>query len=163
VSDRTIDPAKAAAILMESLASTFADMAFIDVEPLRGPPAAGEAPGSAPGLVEAPIRAAIDVLKPVSCRLEIECPSELKRRIEATLFPGGEDADGQEDSLLEILNVAAGVFLSAYFGAGADVKLELPQYLFFSEGPEGEILAEAVGNAEGVVLHAALRSIRYRY
>jgi hypothetical protein len=153
----TLDPAKAAPILMATLSSTFADMAFIDVEPARpGGPAEGSAP---PG--QAPVRAAIDVLKPVSCRLEIECPASLRDRIEETLFQG--EGGGEEDALLELLNVAAGVFLTAYFGAGADIKLELPQYLYFSDGSEGEVLAEAAGDAEGDSIRAVLRSIRYRY
>ena len=160
MSDTTIDASRAAGILMDTLSSTFADMTFIDVEPARaGAAGTGElAAGSA-----SPIRAAIDVLKPVSLRLEIECTSELKDRIEATLFDGEGGRSGEEDSLLEILNVAAGVFLTSYFGAGADIKLELPQYLYFSDGPEGEILAEANGDAEGQILRAVLRSIRYRY
>jgi hypothetical protein len=151
----TIEPARAAAILMDAIASTFADMAFVDVEP------ASE--GSASAEIEAPVRAAIDVLKPVSCRLEIRCSSSLKARIEATLFQGEGEGRIEEDSLLEILNVAAGVFLTSYFGPGADIKLELPQYLFSSEGSEGEILASAEGDAEGEPLRAALTSIRYRY
>ena len=146
-----IDPARAAAFLMESLSSTFADMAFVDVVPLKGK-------GS---LILDPVRMAIDVLKPVSCRLEIECPTKLKVRIEETLFQGEER--GEEDSLLEILNVTAGVFLTAYFGAGADIKLELPEYLYFSDGSEGEVLAEASGDAEGEPIRTVLRSIRYRY
>ena len=151
----TIDSERAAAILMDTLSSTFADIAFIDVGPARG---------GTPGMVtEAPLRAAIDVLKPVSCRLEIECPAALRARIEATLFQGQGEGRNEEDSLLEILNVAAGVFLTAYFGPGADIKLELPQYLYFSDGSEGEILAEAKGDAEGEPLRAVLRSIRYRY
>jgi hypothetical protein len=149
----TLDPARAATILMETLSSTFADMAFIDVEPARARGA----------LILDPVRAAIDVLKPVSCRLEIECPASLKERIEATLFQGLGEGGNEADSLLEMLNVAAGVFLTAYFGPGADIKLELPEYLYFSDGSEGEVLAEAAGDAEGVPLRAVLRSVRYRY
>ncbi len=148
-----IDPARARTDLMEAVASTFADMAFIDVE--------AAAPGVAAGDIPSPVRAAIDVLRPVSCRIEIECPSSLKERIEATLFQG--DGASEEDSLLEILNVAAGLFLSAYFGPGADIKLELPRYLYFSEGPEDAVLAEASADAEGELLRVVLRSIRYRY
>jgi hypothetical protein len=151
----TIDPARAAAILMETISSTFADMAFIDVEPAKE--------GSALAEIEAPVRAAIDVLRPVSCRLEIRCPASLRARIEATLFQGQGEGRSEEDSLLEILNVAAGVFLTSYFGPGADIKLELPQYLFSSDGSEGEVLASADGDAEGEPLRAALTSIRYRY
>lgn len=158
----TIDRSRASALLMEAMASTFADMAFIDVEPVppggsRGEPSpAGEV---APGTGAA--RAAIDVLRPLSCRIEIECPASLKERIEATLSQG--EGGSEEDSLLEILNVAAGVFLTAYFGPGADIKLELPQYLFLSEGAEGTVLAEGSADAEGHALRAVLRSIRYRY
>ncbi len=152
----TIDPVRAARLLMETLSSTLADIAFIDIEPARGEGVGRE--------IVAPVRAAIDVLKPVSCRIEIECPVSLKERIEATIFQGGQGAGaGEEDSLLEILNVAAGVFLTAYYGPGTDIKLELPQYLYFSDGAEGEILAKVSGDAEGEPLRAVLRSIRYRY
>ncbi len=163
MTEKTLDPDKARPILMEILASTFADMAFIDVEPSRPGAAQAGAPAAGKEGFVPPIRAAIDVLRPISCRLEIECPVELKQRIDETLFQGESVGGEQEDSLLEILNVAAGVFLTAYFGTGADIKLELPQYLYFSDGSEGEILAEARGDAEGLALRAVLRSIRYRY
>jgi hypothetical protein len=153
--NETMDSARAAVVLMETISSTFADMAFIDVEPAKE--------GSALAEIETPVRAAIDVLRPVSCRLEIRCPLSLKARIEATLFQGQGEGRSAEDSLLEMLNVAAGVFLTSYFGPGADIKLELPQYLFSSEGSEGEVLASANGDAEGEPLRAALTSIRYRY
>lgn len=148
-----IDPARAAAVLIEAVASTFADMAFIDVE--------ATAAGSVGGDIASPVRAAIDVLRPVSCRIEIECPASLKERIESTLFQG--DGPGGEDSLLEILNVAAGVFLSSYFGPGEDIKLELPQYLFLSDGAAGAVLAQTSADAEGEPIRVVLRSIRYRY
>ncbi len=151
-----IDPPRAADLLMGALASTFADMAFIDVEP-----------ASFEREISSPVRVAIDVLKPISCRIEIECPASLKQRIQATLFEGQAEgrtgSPSQDDSLLEILNVAAGVFLSSYFGTGADVKLELPEYLYLSDGSEGAILAEARADAEGEPVRAVLRSIRYRY
>ena len=148
-----IDSARAATLLAQAMATTFGDMAFVDVSPTQG----GRRE------IDSPVRLAIDVLKPISCRLEIECPASLKARIEETLFQGSGADSSQEDSLLEILNVAAGVFLTAYFGAGADIKLELPEYLFLTEGSEGEVLAEAAVDAEGEPLVALLRSIRYRY
>jgi len=153
--NETIDPVRAAATLMKAISSTFADMAFLDVRPARE--------GAERERIELPVSAAIDVLRPVSCRLEIQCPGSLKRRIDAILFQGQEQGESGEDSLLEILNVAAGVFLTSYFGPGADIKLELPQYLYFSDGSEGEILASAEADAEGEPLRAALRSVRYRY
>ena len=155
MNEAKIDATRAAAILMETIASTFADIAFIDVAPLR--------PGDPEKTIVAPLRAAIDVLKPVSCRIEIQCSATLKQRIEATLFQGEVRSGNEEDALLEILNVTAGVFLTSYYGPGTDVKLELPQYLFLSDGSEGEILAQAAGDAEGEPLRAVLRSIRYRY
>jgi hypothetical protein len=158
---QAIDPARAAPILMASLSSTFADMAFIDVEAARPPSA--QAGAAAHGALEGCVRAAIDVLRPVSCRLEIQCPAALKERIESTLFQGEAEGGSREDSLLEMLNVAAGAFLTSYFGQGADIKLELPQYLYLAEGSEGEVLAEAEADAEGQPLRAVLRSIRYRY
>lgn len=152
-----IDPAKAEATLMQALCSTFADMAFVDVEPA--------APGTA-GDIQDAVRVAIDVLRPVSSRIEIDCPVSLKARIEAILFqapgPGQHGDESPEDSLLEILNVVAGAFLTCYFGNGADIKLELPRYLFLSE-EEGAILAEVSADAEGEPLRAMLRSVRYRY
>jgi len=156
--NEALDAVRAATALMETISSTFADIAFIDVEPARA------VAGDAKAIVQ-PIRVAIDVLRPVSCRIEIECSTSLKQRIEATLFQGEGDGKkgSEEDSLLEILNVVAGVFLTAYFGSGADIKLELPQYLFFTDGPEGEVLAEASGDAEGEPIRAVLRSIRYHY
>ena len=156
MNETKIDAVRAATILMDTIASTFADIAFIDVAPTRA--------GEPEKVIQAPLRAAIDVLKPVSCRIEIQCPATLKQRIEATLFQGEVRSGGkEEDAILEILNVTAGVFLTSYFGPGTDVKLELPQYLFLSDGSEGEILAQASGDAEGEPLRAVLRSIRYRY
>ncbi len=153
--NQAIDPGRAAAALMEALSSTFAELAFIDVEP------AAQAAGST--RIERPVRAAIDVLKPLSCRIELECPASVKERVEATIFAGAEAGGEGEDCLLEALNVAAGAFLTSYFGSGADIKLELPHYLFFDDGSEGEVLAEVRGDAEGETLRAALRSVRYRY
>lgn len=154
--NETLDPVKAGILLMETVSSVFADMAFVDVEPARP-----EVPYKE---IVAPVRLAIDVLKPMSCRIELECTAAFKDRIEATVFMGDADGEkGKEDCLLEILNVIAGLFLTSCFGAGADVKLELPEYLFLSDGSEGEILASANGDAEGEALRAVLRSVRYRY
>ena len=153
--NETIEPIRAASVLMSALSSTLAEFAFIDVEP------AGTGDSSSP--VKTPVRAAIDVLKPVSCRIEIECPISLRNRIEETLFQGQGEAGDGDDSLLEILNVAAGVFLTSYFGPEVDIKLELPQYLYVSGPDEGAILAEAAGDAEGEPISAVLRSVRYRY
>jgi hypothetical protein len=157
----TLDPGRAAAALMEALSSAFADMAFIDVQPSarKGPvPSAGA--GAAEG-ADRTVRAAIDVLRPLSCRIELECPVSLSARVEETLFMG--EAGKEEDAILELLNVLAGLFLSSYFGPGTDIKLELPQYLFMSGDLDGEVLAMVDGDAEGVPVRAVLKTIRYRY
>lgn len=150
------DKGRAQILLAETLSSVFADMAFVDLEP----PNRGAEAASAPPEV----RAAIDVLKPISWRIELACSQALKTRIEETLSLGGDDG-GQDtgDSILEMLNVAAGSFLTSYFGPGTAIKLELPQYLYFPEDESGEALAEAACDAEGERIRISLRSVRYRY
>lgn len=154
--NEAFDQRRARALLAETISSVFADMAFIDLE--------ASAPGRADASALSEVRAAIDVLKPISWRIELGCSRALKSRIEETLRLGGGEA-GQDtgDSILEMLNVAAGAFLTSYFGPGAAIKLELPQYLFIPEDEPGEALAEAVCDAEGEPIRALLRSVRYRY
>jgi len=149
-----VDAGKAARALADALASTFAELCFIDVIP---------APEPAGAPVPDPICAAIDMLRPLSCRIELECPGSLRRKIDGILFQGGE-AEGGDDSLLEILNVVAGAFATSCFGPGADIKLGLPGYLYGSEEPaEGAALAVVEADAEGDAIRATLRSVRYRY
>lgn len=150
------DQERARTLLSETISSVFADMAFLDLEE----PKAGAS--TTPARLE--VRAAIDVLKPISWRIELACSQALKSRIEETLSLGGDDG-GQDtgDSILEMLNVAAGSFLTSYFGPGTAIKLELPQYLYFPEDESGEALAEADCDAEGERIRISLRSVRYRY
>jgi hypothetical protein len=152
----SLDPARAEASLAKAVSSVMADMAFIDAELLpRGsgrPEGAGES------------RVAIDVLKPVSCRLELRSPAALVERIVEILFADGAGTSrNQGDSILEIMNVIAGSFLADYFGSGVEFKLELPQYVYSSDGAEGEQIAALDFDVEGIPLRATLSSIRYRY
>ncbi|MEI6387132.1 MAG: hypothetical protein WCQ50_10875 [Spirochaetota bacterium] len=146
-----MDPKKASDALIEAVQSSFAEMAFIDV-----------VVDSSNAEVPQHDRAAIDIMKPVSLRLEISASPGLRSRISDTLF--GDMADRQkDDAFLELVNVAAGVFLSAYYGSGSEVRLELPRYLFGDDDIDGSLVTELKFNAEGEPIIAAIRSVRYRY
>ena len=146
-----IDPAKAGEALELAVKSAMAEMVFIDT--IADP--------ACPSL-DSENRAAIDILKPMSLRLEVSAGPVLRRRIADILY--GEDSEwNRDDAFLELLNVAAGLFLSHYFGAGAEVRLELPRYLYMSDDEEGAAVVQRGFDAEGEALMAALRSIRYRY
>lgn len=152
---------RAVCVLADSVASVFADMAFIDVERTAQTGASGPAPGS-----DTERRAVIDVLSPLSCRIELAITTALRDRILDTLF-GDLDKEEQrktaEDPLLEMLNIIAGSFLSAYFGPGTDIQLELPRYLYLSEPSQDESVSSITLDAEGEPLKASISSVRYRY
>ncbi len=145
----TIEAAKAAEALGRAATQVLADMAFID---------APCAPSDAP--VPYDVRAAIDILKPLSCRLELHLPRSLSDSIVETLGGGSPAVD---DAVLEMVNVLAGVFLSEYFGPGSAVKLELPTFLYEPGADEGTPIASVRGDAEGIPFAAVIRSVRYRY
>lgn len=163
------DPERSREALVGAVSCAFADMAFMDVAPFGD--ASGGSTGGSTGAASADtgsgreVRAAIDMLKPVSGRLELRMPEELRARILDTLYGGAEEPAGErrDDTVLELLNVVAGQFLSRYFGSGAGVKLELPQYLYFHEGYEGEAVLDLAFDAEGLPVRALLSSVRYRY
>lgn len=161
--------------LSAAVGAVFADMAFLDascVPATSGAPAdeAG-AGGEGAAACELDVRAAIDILKPLSCSLELRMPRSLSDAIKDTLGAGDEagssDGPPTDDAVLEMVNVLAGAFLSEYFGSGAPIKLELPQYLY--EGLEdeaparGEPLAMLRCDAEGRPFEAYIHSVRYRY
>lgn len=146
-----LDAGKARGALQTAIQTAMAEMVFIDTAGVE----AGEPP-------EIEDRAAIDILKPVSLRLEVSAGPQLRRRIADILY--GEDSEwNRDDAFLELLNVSAGIFLSEYYGAGMEVRLELPRYLFMRDEEEGAPVAEASFDAEGEPIVATLRSIRYRY
>lgn len=164
-----LDPVRSAALLSEAASSVFADMAFIDAEPLPSP---GEVPAAAAGSGTSGVSpgdttcAAIDVLSPLSCRIELRFTESLRNRIVDILFsesPEQEKKKNAEDSILEMLNVIAGTFLASYFGAGTEVQLALPRCLFPEEELPGTAVAELRLDAEGCPFELSLYSVRYRY
>ncbi len=150
-----IDPEKAALLLADCVSSVFADMAFIDVRQSETAAA-----------VEDERCVAIDILAPVSCRIELRISRALRDKIVENLFgeaPDSVQKKNGEDSILEMLNIITGAFLSAYFGAGTEIQLELPQYLYFEEQSPGSVVSKVFMNAEGESLNITLSSVRYRY
>ena len=145
----TIDAAKAVEALGRATTQVLADMAFID---------APCAPTDE--TVAYDVCAAIDILKPLSCRLELRLPKPLSDSIVETLGAGGPSVD---DAVLEMVNILAGVFISEYFGPGSAIKLELPTFLYESAEDEGVPIATVRGDAEGTPFAAVIRSVRYRY
>jgi len=144
-----LDTGRAVEALGRAATQAFADMAFIDARcsVLEGPLAYD-------------VCAAIDILKPLSCRLELRMPRSLSDSIVETLGSGSPAVD---DAVLEMVNVLAGVFLSEYFGPGSAVKLELPAFLYEPGPDEGTPIASVRGDAEGTPFAAVIRSVRYRY
>ncbi len=161
-----LDAERAARVLSECVPSIFGEMAFMDAVPVSvawGP----EADSAASGISGADAsHIAIDMLKPLSCRLELVFPQALGDRINETLY--GEAAEVPaaiegDDSTLELLNVLSGAFLSGYFGQGASFKLELPFFIYGEAEVSGPAIARVEIDAEGLPVEATLRSIRYRY
>jgi len=165
-----LDAERAARVLSEIAPSIFGEMAFMDAVPVAvawGPEA------DAASRVEDGVHIAIDMLKPLSCRLELEFPRALSDRMNETLYgppdaspeavAEGCDPEGGDDSTLELLNVLAGSFLSGCFGAGASFKLELPFFIFGAAEVSGPAIARVGLDAEGLPVDLTLRSIRYRY
>ncbi len=161
---QNINAERSAALLAEAVSSVFADMAFIDVANTGKTVTVPEAPETP--LPEGVRVVAIDVLAPLSCRIELRLNQSLQDKIVENLF--GEELqsverNSAEDTILEMLNIIAGSFLSAYFGSGSDILLELPRYLYFTEQTAGETVANVLMDAEGEELSVALTSVRYRY
>lgn len=148
-----IDAARAAALLTKAIVDVCADTAFIDVMPARTPIEEGAGFDGA----------AIDVLRPLSFALELYFTPQFGAKVAGALYAEGSTDAHARDSILEMLNIAAGTFLSDYCGAGADIKLELPRFL--PGGPErsGDEACSLDFDAEGMPLRAVLRPIRYRY
>ena len=120
------DPARAGSALADAVSCAFGDMTFLDAEPLP----AGRAV-SLPESLPEETRAIIDLLRPASARLELRIPSELRARMLEILYSGDSESEGEgeerDDSILELLNVIAGQFVTRYFCRGNDVKLALPR------------------------------------
>ena len=154
----TLDPARTRDALAKCVTAVFADLAFLDVQ----------IADDDKEIDTHDMRiAAISVLMPLSCRIKLKIPGSLRDRIADTLFAGieGKAADlrkNAEDSILEILNIVAGAFLSAYFGQGTEIRLELPEYLY-DDADDGQTVTQIAMNAEGETIEVSLSSVRYRY
>lgn len=146
-----MDLERAGLALANAVQTAMADMVFIDTTKTEERPR-----------LQLEDRAAIDILKPLSLRLEVSASPKLRGRIADILY-GEESEWNKDDAFLELLNVSAGIFLSEYYGPGMEVRLELPRYLYVKDEEEGEAVAEAGFDAEGEPMLATLRSIRYRY
>jgi hypothetical protein len=154
------EPDRVKMILEQTLSSVLADMAFLDCQvPVN------QVPGDRSGLTHC---VAIDALKPGSFRIELRVSEAFRKKVigmivEPDAGPSTDMDSSEADFLLEILNVLAGNFLTAYFGQEFEPKLELPRYLFFSDPTDGKAVAETWMDAEGELIEITLRSIRYRY
>lgn len=162
-----LDPERAKSLLGQAAAQVFAEMAFIDVNPATD---AENEPsrksGNEPQPGEETQCAVIDVMAPLSCRLELRIPAGVRERIVENLFsemPEAERKKNAEDSILEMLNIIMGNFLSAYFGSGTELQLSLPRYRWLAEEMPGTAVANLRLDAEGSPFELALFSVRYRY
>jgi hypothetical protein len=159
----TLDPGKAEMILAQCVSDVFAETTFMDVQE-----DSAQDDGATPEPSEINRFAAIDVLSPLSCRIQIGIKQNTLNRIADILFgSSGESALNikkyTDDSILEILNIISGSFLTRYFGAGTEFQLELPQYLYAVNDTTGETVTRFLMNAEGDVIEILLVSVRYRY
>ncbi len=159
-----LDAERAARVLSDTVPAVFAEMTFMDAVVLSAAwgPEADTVQGQGRTMLRTHI--AIDMLKPLSCRLELEFPRVLGDMVNETLYGDASEAGGNgEDATLEILNVSAGAFLSGYFGPGAAFKLELPFFIFGESEISGPAIARVEMDVEGMPVELTLRSIRYRY
>lgn len=81
----TIESGKASVLLAESVSSVFADMAFIDVQEVFD-----EIAGSGKSTEERCVT--IDVLSPLSCRIELRINQALRDKIVENLFGAAPDS-----------------------------------------------------------------------
>ena len=138
----------------EAVSVTFADMAFIDVNPVS---AAGGEP------VEYSHVISISLLSPAAGELSLFFPLECKRKIAENIYAKAwEDLDVQEidDCLLELLNILAGNFLLRLYGAGTKYNISFPEILFDDSRMERfpdaeEFLYDAEGTRIRILLAAA--------
>jgi CheY-specific phosphatase CheX len=155
----TLDPGKTEMILAQCVSDVFAETAFIDVQ---------EDAAQAGAESTANRFAAIDVLSPLSCRIQIGINQNILKRIADILFGSSGESPANikkyaDDSILEILNIITGSFLTRYFGAGTEFQLELPQYLYAVSDTTGDLVTRFRMDAEGDAIEILLVSVRYRY
>lgn len=157
---------RSADILAATVIGVFADMAFIDVRTISVDTNSDLLIHPGTTVPDSEQCAVIDVLMPLSCRIELKVNVAIRNRIVETLFgdfPPAERKKMAEDSLLEMLNIISGSFLSSYFGADTTIQLELPRILYITESPVGQSVARIAMDAEGIPMSVILTSVRYRY
>lgn len=150
-----ISSEKIRSALFDSALNTFADMAFLD---MTEKPVVGEE-------VSKHERLAIDILKPFTGRLVLTLSQQLKTQIIENIYAQKSvelQANEQEDCILEILNVIAGVFLSECYGKNSDYKIEFPELEMMDIPEGGQILATVCFDVEGMDLRLDLYSIIYQ-
>ncbi len=152
-----LEAERATKVLARCVTDVFAETAFIDVQDRES--------GATQGATRCAI---INVLSPLSCSVRISFSQTTLDRIANSLY--GDEARGKpgakknaEDSMLEILNIISGSFLTNYFGAGTDFLLELPQYQYGEDASPGEQVSRLRMDAEGEPIEISLNSVRYRY
>jgi hypothetical protein len=149
-----LKPDKARESLTQAVIKTFEEMAFIDVV---------ESPGAS-GNLKYENGFCIDLLKPISSKIILFLSEGLKKKIVENIFSTDTESlevNQGDDCILEILNVLAGKFLSAYYGKNIEYKLEFPQ-VFMDLDEKDEYISVNL-NAEGFDCKIILNTIRYRY
>ncbi|HUX13802.1 MAG TPA: chemotaxis protein CheX [Spirochaetia bacterium] len=145
---------KARTALLASVQGTFAEMVFTDVT-LSSLGEISDVEDSC---------ASIDILKPLSTQVVCLFPRALIEKFMEILIPDHPaNVQEKDDSVLELLNIIAGNFLTNYFGHRVDSKLQLPQFHFGAVEGEGVALFVLNLDAEGIPFRVALRSVRYTY
>jgi len=157
----TLDPGKTELVLARCVSDVFAETAFIDVQE-KAAESRGTEEDAGTKL------AAIDILSPLSCRIQLRITQGILDRIADILFGSCGETPSvikkyTDDSILEILNIITGSFLTSYFGSGTEFQLELPQYLYSVDESSGETVARFSMDAEGDTIDILLLSVRYRY
>ncbi len=121
----TCEPAVSA--LLESVTTTFAEMAFIDVSMCADPPES----------VQYSHILRISFTKPITGEIAVFLPTDCKQLVVENIYGTEWDAlhaSEIDDCLLELLNVLGGNFLAAYSGTTEGHELSLPELVFDEEG-----------------------------
>ncbi|MBN2509160.1 MAG: hypothetical protein JXB03_02745 [Spirochaetales bacterium] len=129
--------------LERAVSATFAEMAFIDVNPVDPQP------------VDSRQITSIDIASPFRGRIIVRLPLEVKKNIVEYVHGVGWDTlnpDQIDDCLLELLNVVGGTFLFNLYGEGMSYKVLFPEMIFDeSELTGGAPDVEIYFDAEGTV------------
>ena len=135
--------------LQQSVASSFAGMAFLDVVKGRSEDA---------GPVAQILR--IEFSRPVRGILVLFLPLQLKQQIIENALGSDWDSvasDTIDDCLLEMVNIITGNYLRARYGEDSKIELHFPSVLFGEDELEDDInYVYYYFDAEGITFKAAL-------